>query len=625
MPDVGELHRLAIQAHQVGNFQHAAHLLESALQIAPGQADLWVDLGPIYRRLGRAADAEKCYRHALELMPGHADALHNLGNVLRDAARFDEAEKYYRAAISARPRFAEACHNLGSLLNELGRPQEAVAFCRQAVALKPDNAEAFNDLGNALLDIGLLSEAEQAYREVIRLRPGNAPAHGNLAKAFMLLGRMPEAVATARRALELKPDFARAHSNLIFMLDLLEGSAMAAQQEERRRWYAAHGQRHARTIGPHHNEPDPERKLRLGYVSADFRQHSACSVFAPVICSHDRSAYEVVCYSGVTQEDQHTRRLREAANGWRSTVRQTDEAVADQIRRDRIDILVDLSGHSAGNRLGVFVLKPAPVQVTAWGYATGTGLKTIDYFLADPVVVEPGERALFAEEIVDLPCAFCYEAPPYIAEVGPLPCAEGLPFTYGCVNRLEKVSDGIVRLWGRIFEAAPNARLLIKDRALDDPGFRHSLLARLKQLGGIASERVELLGRSLHAEHLKIFNRVDVGLDPFPHGGGVSTAEALCMGVPVVTLRGDTITSRLTASVLYELGLRDWVANTDDEYVEIAVRAARSTAALGRLRQGLRSRVRTSRFGDARQYTSAVEQAYRAMWRRWCATRNNAG
>ena len=292
-------------------------------------------------------------------------------------------------------------------------------------------------------------------------------------------------------------------------------------------------------------------------------------------------------------------------------------ARAEQIRSDRIDILVDLSGHSAGNRLPVFARKPAPVQVTAWGHAHGTGLDTMDYFFADPVFLAKKDRALFAEKVMDLPCVICYEAPAYAPEGHPLPALGGKPFTFGCINRIEKISDKSLRLWGQIMAALPRAGLLLKDHKLGNAKFREDFLRRLGAVG-IGPERVRLAGGSPHAEHLKIYHEVDLGLDPFPHGGGVSTAEALWMGVPVVTLPGQTLPSRVSASVLTAIGMQDWVARSDEDYVRIAIEAASDLPHLAGLRQRLRAHMAASAVGDAKRYPAAVERAYRSMWLRWC-------
>jgi predicted O-linked N-acetylglucosamine transferase (SPINDLY family) len=296
----------------------------------------------------------------------------------------------------------------------------------------------------------------------------------------------------------------------------------------------------------------------------------------------------------------------------------SDAALAEQIRRDRIDILVDLSGHSAGNRLLVFARKPAPIQVTAWGHPTGTGLATIDCFFADPVALPAAQRGYFAEQIFDLPCILCYEPPAYLPAVPPLPALAAGRVTFGSTNRLEKITDEVLRHWGRILSAVPDARLLMKDAGLSDPAVRSWTLERLAR-AGIAAERVRLEGSSSeHVEHLKIFGQMDIGLNPFPKGGEISTAEALWMGVPVVTLPGETIPSRMAASIMTAIGMPEWIARSSDEYVDIAVARSRDLASLARVRENLRGQLARSAFGDMARYTAAVESAYRSLWQRWC-------
>jgi predicted O-linked N-acetylglucosamine transferase (SPINDLY family) len=679
------LHGLGVLGLQLGHESQGVALLEQSARLRTS-AGVLIDLGAGYRRVGRSADAERCYRRALELEPGHADAVNNLGNLLREAGKLREAEQCYRRALELRPQFAKASRNLGNVLDEqgdqeqaerhlraalelepadadglndlgnvlqklerneeaersyrralelrpgfadaqanlgaalrgLGRPDEAERCVRRALALRPDHAQSHHNLGIALEDLGRMTEAEASYRKALALKPGYADACTNLGALLLRAGRLAEAEEVMRNAVALEPDSGATHSNLIFAMDLIEGIDVARQQAERRRWYERHGRRHASGIRPHANAPDPQRKLRVGYVSADFRRHSACYAFAPVIRGHDRTQFEVLCYSDVRREDNMTARLKGAVSAWRSTLRLSDDALAEQVRRDGIDILVDLSGHSAGNRLAVFARKPAPVQVTAWGHATGTGLATMDYFLADPVLVPPQERALYAERIVDLPSALCYEPPAYLPAPGDLPALRADRLVFGCVNRLEKVTDRAIGLWGRILAGAPRARLLLKDKPLSDAGVSARFLQRLQQAGGIESSRVTLLGGSAHAEHLKVFLQIDVGLDPFPQGGGVSTAEALWMGVPIVTMRGHTAPSRIAASFLTVLGMQDWIASGDEDYVRIALQAGQDLSRLSALRQALRARASASPCGDLHAYVRAVEQAYRVTWRRWC-------
>ena len=587
---------------ELGEYEAALTAYAAVLRLEPENAVAWFNSGVVHGRQRQWPAAIEAYRKALHLRPEYPTCVLNLGTALAASGQIEAGIALYRAELQRCPQVVAIATNLGNLHKEIGDADAAIATYRAVLAREPRHA----------LPGASPSDGAIASRHF-------ADAHNNLGIALKERGELDEALAEYRRALQVKPDLVEAHSNLIFTLDLLETASLAQQQEERRRWYEQHGRRFAAQIAPHENARDPERKLRVGYVSADFRRHSAYGAFGPVVCGHDPAEVEVYGYSEVQHEDEVTARLRSAATAWHSTVGMPDDALAQQIRRDRIDILVDLSGHSAGNRLLVFARKPAPVQVTAWGHATGTGLQTMDYFFADPVYVPAEQRGLFAEEVIDLPCFLCYEPPEYLPAVTALPASEGNPLTYGCANRLEKITDRVIALWGRILQASPGARLLVKDKRLSDAGVRQAFLGRVLRCGGIEESRVLFFGASPHAEHLKIFHRIDIGLDPFPQSGGASTGEALWMGVPVVTLPGATPSGRCAAAILSAVGLRDWIAQSDEEYVRIAVEAGCDLARVGELRKELRTLLAASAYGDVRRYTHAVEAAYRQMWRRWCA------
>jgi protein O-GlcNAc transferase len=467
---------------------------------------------------------------------------------------------------------------------------------------------------------GRLEEAERRYRRSLELSPDYAEGWSNLAVTLRAAGRFDEAVACWDRALALAPGNAVLHSNLIFALDFHPRVTAEAAFAERRRW----NDRHARPLraawAPHDNDPDPDRRLRVGYVSADFREHSAAVVFAAVVASHDHGRFDVVCYSSVTRPDAVTAGFRLAADAWRDVAGLTDEALAAQIRADGIDVLVDLSGHSSGHRLLAFARKPAPVQVTAWGHALGTGLDAMDYFFADPVTVPPAARRWFSEEVVDLPAFVCYDPPVDAPEAGPLPALAAGHVTFGCLNRRAKMSEDAVAVFARVLRAVPGSRLLVKDEAFNDRATARRLVEGFAA-HGVEAARLEILGGSSRGDHLAVYGRVDLALDPFPHGGGVSALEALWMGVPMVTLAGDRIPGRMGASFLATLGLDDLVATTADEYVARARAWAADLPRLGRLRGALRQRMERSPLADAGLYTRAVEDAYRALWRRWCAGR----
>jgi protein O-GlcNAc transferase len=604
--------------HYIGALLNSSVLLQKMGRFGRAQERLGeIDVAALCAA-DRHAEAESFARQMIQDWPGDSFGLKALCTVLAAQERYEEALPVLRRLVTLLPADPETHNNLGIALQALGQSSEAEMNFRFALEIKPDYYQAHNELGVALQAQDRLYEAEASFRRALDLEPNFHLAHSNLGYVLRHAGRPTEAVASYRSSLDLKPDYHEAHSNLIFTLDFQDGCDLREHQAERDRWYAQHGLRYAASIEAHANVPDPERRLRIGYVSADFRRHSACSVFAPILQCHDRAAFEVVCYSGVRREDDITQSLRGAVDEWHSTLRMSDEALAEQIRGDRIDLLVDLSGHTEGNRLLVFARKPAPVQVTAWGHATGTGVRTIDYLFSDPVLVPQQERGLFAEEVIDLSCSLCYAPPQYLPGVSGLPALGGSPFTFGCINRVEKISDRTIAAWGRILGALPQSRLLLKHVGLGDPGVRERLLGRLGAVG-IGAERVRLIGFTPHAEHLKVYHEVDLGLDPFPQNGGVSTAEALWMGVPVVALNGTTISGRIAASMLTALDMREWIAGSDEEYVRIALEAARDLPGLARTRGLLRPRLAASVFGDEKRYTREVEAAYRTMWQRWCA------
>jgi predicted O-linked N-acetylglucosamine transferase (SPINDLY family) len=611
--------RRGVLSFMAGEVEAACAQFMRAVELAPDNAGAWTNLGAAQLRLGRLEEAEASQRRACAADPTSAVALNNLGNVLVARSRWVEAAPMLERVVRHVPGDPNGWVNYGHALKGLKRHEEAFEAYERALALSPEYPAALLGQGDCLLGRERIPESIPFYERALVGMPDNADLQEHLGVALQAIGRLDEGLAGLHRCLEIEPDRARVHSGIIFLLDLMEGREAEAQAE-RTHWNARFGRPAGGAPAVHRNVPDPERPLRVGYVSADFKLHSAAFAILPILRSHDRSQIEIVCYSGVETADQITREIRELAGRWRDVHDLSDDELEAQIRADEIDILVDLSGHSGGNRLPVFARKPAPVQVTAWGYAASTGLEAMDYFLADPIAVPRETHATYSEQVLDLPSVLCYAPPAGTPEVAPVPAVTHGYVTFGAFNRLPKVSERTLATWGQVMAAVPTARLLIKAGGADLSPARAHLVSRLAAYG-VQEDRLRIRGTTSQTEHLATHGEVDLMLDTFPQNGGITTLDAIVMGVPVVTLLGERVPGRSSASFLTALGLADLVGRTTDEYVAIAARWAGDLDRLARERATLRERLLASPLADAEQYTRAVEGTYRKVWRRWCAER----
>jgi protein O-GlcNAc transferase len=513
-------------------------------------------------------------------------------------------------------------------LQDLGKPNEAIAAFREAIRIEARMAPAFSNLGNALRDRGQLEEAIGAYQEALRLEPALVQTLSNLANALQDQGRLDEAVAAFRRAIDAAPDDPLAHSNLLFCLNRDDRVSADRLFADHREWDRRFGHRAPRVVA-HANDRDTGRRLRIGYVSPDFRLHSAAYFLEPLLKAHDRQAIEVFCYADVKRPDTVTAHLQAFADHWRSTVTLSDDGLAERIGADGIDILVDLAGHTSNNRLLVFARKPAPVQVTWLGYPNTTGLEAIDYRLVDAVTDPVAEGDGWAggswasETLVRLEgCFVCYGGLRGAPDPAAAPSRKTAAVTFGSFNNPTKVSPGTLDAWATLLRRLPGARLLLKGKPFADATARALLLARLGERG-VAPERVELVAWVPNTfAHLALYHRVDIALDPFPYNGTTTTCEALWMGVPVVTLRGDRHAARVGASLLGQVGLADLVANSVEEYVEIALALARDAARRDDLRGSLRPRLVASPLCDGPAFARKIEAAFRRR-QRWCEAPDN--
>jgi predicted O-linked N-acetylglucosamine transferase (SPINDLY family) len=527
----------------------------------------------------------------------------------------DEAVACYRRALELKPDYAEAHSNLGVALNDQRKLEAAVACYRRALELKPDYAEAHGNLGNALNDQGKLDEAVACYRRALELKPDYAGARCNLGNALKDQGKLDEAVACYRRVLELKPDYAGVHSNLLYIRLFCPGYDAQAIFEEHRRWSRQHAEPLARFIQPHCNDRSLHRRLRIGYVSPDFRNHAASFFLVALLSAHDHQNFEIFCYADVACPDRITARLRSYADVWQNITGLTDEQVAQLVRQDKIDILVDLSMHTAGNRLLVFARKPAPVQV-CWLNPGTTGLSTIDYRLTDPYIDPPGLHDHdYSEESVRLPDTFwCYDPLASEPAVNALPALENGYITFGCLNNFCKVNVSVLKLWAQVLKAVDGSRLMLL--AAEGSHRQHTL--DLLEQEGVKPDRVTFVARRPRQQYLELYHRIDIGLDTFPYNGHTTSFDAFWLGVPVITIVGQTAVARGGLSLLRNLGLPELIAEKPEQFVSIAVELTNDLPRLRDLRATLRDRMHASPLMDAPRFARNIEAAYREMWRRWC-------
>jgi predicted O-linked N-acetylglucosamine transferase (SPINDLY family) len=604
--------------HQAGDLTRAEETYRQLLRLEPTSAQGWYLLGVLRQAQGDGGTAQTCFQQALRLRPDLVEAHNNLGNLFHEQKRLAEAEASYRAAARLRPEIAVLHNNLGVALLEQERFPEAIDCFQRALQLQPSYALAENNLGSAFWRLGRFEESLASYTNALRIQPACADFHRNHANVLKDLGQLDDALAAYRTALRLRPDAALTHSFLILTMLYHPDSDAESIFVECRRWNEQHARPLEASIQPHANCPDPQRRLRVGYVSPDFRDGHVDSHFlAPLLAHHDHEHFEIFCYANVARPDAMTARLRDCADAWRSTVGLSDRQAAEVVRSDQIDILVDLELHAGNNRLLLFAHKPAPVQVAWLGHPGTTGLTAIDYRLSDPHLDPPGLfDAYSSEEVFRLADTFwCYD--PLIdapLTVNKLPAAETGIITFGCLNNFCKVNDGVLKVWAKILHTVPRSRLLLR---APRGGARERVLTRLQQ-EGVEGSRVEFADGRPRQEYLQLYERIDVSLDPFPYNGHTTSLDAYWMGVPTITLIGQTVVGRAGWSQLCNLGLQELAARNADEYVRLASELAGDLPRLQELRATLRQRLERSALMDGPRFARQVEQAYRQMWRRWC-------
>jgi protein O-GlcNAc transferase len=605
-----------------GLLDSMAHL-SRALGVRPDFAQAYFEAGCLLLDQLRFKEAIPLLEKALEYKPDFALAYNNLGLAYRHLNEPEKEEIQYRQALVQDPQLAEAYCNLGLLLQSQHRNAEALPVLQEAVRLKPDFVEGHRALGSAYKELNRLSEALEALEQALALKPDDPSTYAVLAGVYLQQCRHKEAIQAYRKSAKLAPGVIAFHGNILMGLHYAPDFDPEETLREHKKWGDATQAAVAHLRRPYHRDRDLKRPLRIGYISGDFKLHSVSMFFEHVYNHHDHERFQIYCYSNTPHSDMVTERMKEKADGWRDIYKiRSDVEVAELIHEDKIDILVDLAGHTAYNRLGVLALKPAPIQVTYLGYPNTTGLTLVDYRITDAYADPPGMTEKYhTEKLMRLPKSFlCYNPVDIFPPVSELPALSAGYITFGCCNNPTKITPNVVAVWAEILKRLPNARILLKNMRYTDSSVREIFWGHFEE-HGVDRQRVHLVGdRQSIPEHLQIYNEIDIGLDPFPYNGTTTTCETLWGGAPVVVLAGNAHVCRVGVSILTNVGLPELVAQTPEEYVEIAVNLANDLERLRHLRHNLRDMMEKSPLRDPQGHARALEQAYRQMWKNLVAS-----
>lgn len=581
----------------------------------------WLEKAVHLHQSGDLAQAEAIYHKLLLINPHNGDVLHLLGLLNAQGKNYQEAEAFIQQAIGYNNKIPVFYNNLGNISWELGKTEQAIDSFRRALELEPNYSDAHYNLATVLKETDHLTEALPYFQNALALNPHYVKAYNNLAETLKHKGRVRESLGYYQRALQLSAQ-PLIHSNYLLALHYdpgLTAEMIFTEHQQFNRLYALPLLANSK---PHDNNCQPDRKLRIGYISPDFRGHSVNYFIEPLLTHHDRTQFEIYCYYNNPQKDLVTERLQTYADCWVDCAEWEDEALSNTIRTHQVDILVDLMGHTGMNRILVFARKPAPIQMAYLGYSNTTGLTAIDYRLTDehtdPAWMPSSEMPIRVPNTY-----FCYQPLETCPPVTATPALKNQYVTFGSFNNYPKLSPPIIQLWMAILKALPNAKLLIKSKSLKDLGTKETLLNDFSQ-ASIAPERLMFMGHLPSSQqYLDIYNQVDIALDSYPYNGATTTCETLWMGVPVVTLIGNTHVSRMGLSILSSLGLTELVADTPEAYKDICLKLANDIPYLQKIRAGMRERMMSSPLMDASGFTQRLESIYKELWKTWCQQQQN--
>jgi len=619
---VGALEDLANLLLQLQRHEDAESCLLKAIQAQPANANSLTKLGKIYFLRQEYSKASEYFNQALNHNPNHVEAHIDLAAIKEKTGELDSALEHYRKALTLAPDNMRAHNNLSIILCLMGAHQDALTAANTALRLNPSSPEAYNNQANALYRLGRLEEAATALKQALHYRPDDAESHSNLARVLLLQGKTKQAFASHKRTIELQPNLNGAHSALLYAMNYsLEFSAEEISNAHRN--WAEKLESSGKQTTTFSNSPEPERRLHIGYVSPDFRGHSVAFFLEPILKNHNQNTFEIFCYSDTFNTDQTTERMQGLSNHWRHICGLSDSEVAQIISDDQIDILIDLAGHTANNRLTMFATQSAPVQASYLGYPNTTGLQTMHYLITDEHCdPEPEFDQYYSEKLCRLPNAFfCYQPPANSPAVTAPPVLKNGYISFASYNNLAKIGEKVVALWSQVLHAVPGSRLLFQCLSLNDPATRNRF-EQLFKANGIDIKRIQFCASESFDSYLAGHAEVDIILDSFPWNGHTVSCHALWMGVPVITLAGDRHASRMGKSILTNLELNECVADSETEFVAAATALANNQQRLTDLRQQLRPRMQRSNLCDGQSFTLNLEEKYRHMWQQWCKNNN---
>jgi len=629
-PNYDEAHyNLGVVLEEQNKIEDAITCYQNALIINSNHVSAHYNLGEVFHKQKKFAEATIYYQNALAINPDHPEALNNLGNILCGQMKFAEAVTCYQHALTINPNSTETLNSLAVALYKQGKFEEAIDSYQRVLEINPNIVETINSIGGIYYRQGRFAEAVEYYKQALDVDPNHIWAINNLGNVYKSKGLVDESIQYLKKIFEIRPDYAASHSNFLLTLNYSMSYDRASLFKEHQHFNEQHALPLAEFIKPHLNERDPDKRLKIGYISQDFRKHSVAYFIEPILANHDSEQFEIHCYYNHTQKDEVTERLKQYADQWTDTAELSDEEVAERIRQDEIDIMVDLMGHTGMNRILVFARKPAPVQMAYLGYANTTGLTTIDYHLTDYYTDPEGTTEEFnSETVIRMPNSyFCYAPGDETKniQVNPSPAIQKGFITFASFNVRPKLSPLLLKLWSKILHEVPNSKLFLKSRNYTDVVSQTDKIERQKIFEeyfadlDVEFDRVTIEGFSPSIqEHLEMYHNVDIVLDSFPYNGATVTCEALWMGVPVVTLVGETHVSRMGQSILSTLGLEELIAYTPEEYVDICVNLAGDLEYLEMLRGEMRELMLASPLMDGKTFTSELESHYHAMWKKWC-------